>query len=504
MNNSNTRIGVILLVLIVLTIRVIDYVYTPLFNPDKLEQLIAAQNWSEGNGISRAYWETQDSLVKKFEPLIQWPPGYSIFTGLLLKLGTPLYLTALLPDIVSLILLSIFSFLFLSVLHFQSRITAVLIWCILLLNSSIAVRLTSVDFIAYTCFFGALTLLIRSVQKTFFLNGILAGIFLGCTVWFRYAYIPQVLALLVLGIMHQWKYNPNTLKKVWLPATGITLFLVGLYVVLFKTGNPGYIDAKPTGLLWDNLLQIHWNFPVDGLIGLEGIVRILTGKLPVANYFLQFTLLLLILWVILLIIRNKPKSRFPWPLALSIIPINVGLLLYLSLTNSPQTWMPGGWTFVQEIRYYAPSWVAIFMMLVWYLSYKKSYLTELLIVIPFFLITISDAVLYRKWKYSGVTNWELPGNHQIPEYLDFLKIAEMAKKNKQIPVQISSDPYTSLIAELAGWTPVKSASILEPNICILQYQEPTENQQINPSIGLEMTLSSGRIIYLTNPPHLWN
>ena len=48
MNNSNTRIGVILLVLIVLTIRVIDYVYTPLFNPDKLEQLIAAQNWSEG------------------------------------------------------------------------------------------------------------------------------------------------------------------------------------------------------------------------------------------------------------------------------------------------------------------------------------------------------------------------------------------------------------------------------------------------------------------------
>jgi hypothetical protein len=504
MNNSNTQIISVILVLLVLTIRVIDYVYTPLFNPDKLEQLIAAQNWSEGNGISRAHWEKQDTLVKKFEPLIQWPPGYSLFTGILLKLGAPLYIVAFLPDLLSLAILSLFTFLFLSGFNFQSRITPVLIGCILLINSSISIRLTSVDFIAYTCFFGAMTLLILSVKKTFLVNGILAGLFLGCTIWFRYAYIPQVLVLLALGFIHQWKYNPNTLKKIWIPTSTITIFLIALYVLLFKTGNPGYIDQKPTGLLWDNLLKLHWSFLVDGIIGLEGITRILMAKLPVLNYLLQFTLFLIILGVILKIIRNKPKSRFPWPIVLSIIPVNLGLLIYLSLSNSPQTWMPGGWTFVQEVRYFAPSWVALFMVLVWYLSHKKSYLYEQVILVPVFLLTISDAVLYRKWKYSGVTNWELPGNHQIPEYLDFLRIAEMAKKNNQIPVQIPSDPYTSLIAELAGWTPIKSVSALESNVCILQYEIPLEDQEPNPGIGLEMNLSSGRIIYLTNPPHLWN
>jgi hypothetical protein len=504
MNNSNTQIFSVLLVLMVFSIRVIDYVYTPLYNPDKLEQLIAAQNWAGGDGVSRAHWIQADTLSKVFEPLVQWPPGYSLLAGLLLKLGAPIYLAALLPDLLSLGFLSIFSLLFLSGFTFQSRISAVLIWSIFILNSAVAARLTSVDLIAYTCFFGALTLLILSVKKTYLLNGILAGIFLGCSIWFRYAYIPQVLALLCFGILHQWKYNPSTLKKIWIPASSITLILIGIYFLLFKIGNPGYIDEKSSGFFWKNLSNIHWSFPVDGLVGLEGYSRFITGKSALLNTLLLAFIVLLILGIGISILRKRPRSRFPWPLVLSIIPINVGLLAYLSLTNVPQTWMPGGWTFVQEIRYFAPSWAALSMVLVWYLSYQKSYLLEQLILVPLFFVCISDALIYRRWKYSGVTNWEKPGNHQIPEFNDFQRIADMAKKNGQIPTQIPSDPYTSLTAELAGWTPIHSVHTISSNVCILQYELPEGNQQPNHGIGLEMNLSSGRTIYLSNPPHLWN
>lgn len=500
----NRFIFSLILITLVLTIRIFDYCYTPLYNPDKLEQLIAAQNWAEGHGVTRATWTGEVTLKKTYEPLLQWPPGYSIFTGLFLKAGVNIYLAALLPDLLSLFFLSLYTLLFLSGFTFQWKYSGILIGSILLINSAIAARLTSVDLIAYTCFFGALSLLIISVKKTFLINGILAGILLGFTLWFRYAYIPQVFALLVLGILHQWKFNPSTLRKVWIPCSGITLTSILLYSLFVETGNPGYIDEKSSSLFWSNLQNLHWDFPADGLFGMEGIRRILYARSPIIYWIALGVLVGLISLILLTIIRKIPRSRFPWPLVLSIIPINVGLLVYLSLTNAPQTWMPGGWTFVQEARYFAPSWAAISMTLVWYLSYQKSETLEQLVLIPIFILVFVDATLYQKWRLGKIQSLELPSNKQIPEFNDFLRIAEMAKINSQIPVQIPTDPYTSLVAELAGWTPINSTLNLGSGVCILQFEIPPSNKDQNQKIGLEINLSSGRAIYLTNPPHLWN
>lgn len=504
MNNSNNNIFAFLLLLVILTVRTIDYTHTPLYNPDKLEQLIAAQNWAEGNGVSRAVWVGDDALRKEFEPLLQWPPGYSLFTGLLLKLGFDIYLAALIPDLLSLLFLVLYTLLFLSGFTFQWKLSGFLIASILLINTAIAERLTSVDLIAYTCFFGALSFLIISVKKTYLINGILAGLLLGLSIWFRYAYIPQVLALLGFGILHQWRYNRATIRKVWIPGTVITLFSILLYALLVQTGNPGYIDKEARGLFWTNLLSFHWHFPVKGLLGMEGIARLLLGKSAVIHLIFQFILTLIICSIALIIILKRYRSRFPWPFVLSIIPINVGLLVYLSLTNAPQTWMPGGWTFVQEIRYYAPSWAAISMTLIWYLSYKKSGTLEQLVLIPIFLMVMTDAILYHKWRFKDIKSWNVLSNTQIPEYNDFKRIAEMVKNNNQTPVQVSTDPYTSLIAELAGWTPLRSSLPLGPEVCILQYELNESDITANQKIGLEIHLPSGRAIYLTNPPHLWN
>jgi hypothetical protein len=40
---------------------------------------------------------------------------------------------------------------------------------------------------------------------------------------------------------------------------------------------------------------------------------------------------------------------------------NVLLLVCLSLTNPMQTWAKDGWTFVQEARYYVPSWLSLWI-----------------------------------------------------------------------------------------------------------------------------------------------
>jgi hypothetical protein len=493
-----------LIIVLILGVRLFDLYYTPMYNPDKLEQLIAAKHWSEGHGVVKAHYVMEDELTLAYEPLIQWPPGYSIAIGLLLKTHWHIHTIVTILDMFFLILLLFFSFIFLQSLPFEWKKSLWILWAGLLLNTAIAWHLTSVDFISYTLFFGGLTLILPTDNQPRRFAGIIAGLLLGLCFWFRYAYIPQVFAVLAIGGLYQWKFNRITLMKVWVPA-GLTITLLfGTYFFLFKTGNPGYIDSESKGFYFSNLGKFNLNFLSESLTGMVGIERILSPRIPFLSLLLNIVLCGGILWVLYKIIVTAPKSRYAWPILGSVIIANLLLLIYLSLTNSPQTWAQGGWTFVQENRYYAPSWIALWMLLTWYLSHRKSKYLEQMILIPFICFSVAEASLYRKWQYRQIDfskREELP---LVPDYSELKHIAIIAKSNQLITAQIPGDPYTSLVAELGGWIPVKAKTRLPEHVCLLQYPATPQDLDETNGLSLELYLKSGRIIYLINSPHLWN
>lgn len=496
----------IILVLLILVIRTVDYLYTPVFNPDKIEQLIAAQNWAEGNGVSRSHYEedANGNLKKVFTPLIQWPPGYSLLTGILLKWGLSLFWSAAIPDLVCLILLGIFSFIYLSGISFQWGYSRLAVWAILMLNTAVCAYLTTVDLVAYTFFLGALVLLSQSVERPHITLGILSGLFLGITIWFRYAYIPQSFALLGAGLAHQYFFNRTAVFKVWIPALLSCAGMSALCFLLYDTGNPGYIDEQKSSWYWDNLKRLHWYFPMDSLYGGVALLRKLSGIHTILGMAIQGIATAIIVASAGIILLKRPVSRFPWPVIITVVPVNVGLLIYLSLTNAPQTWTAAGWTFVQEYRYYAPSWAALFLLLTWYLSNQKSKRMEYVLLLPLLILVAIETGMYRNWKYKTIERNAPPGDLSIPELSEFRKMADLAEIKKLIPVQQPGDPYASLIAELAGWIPLKKIPENMQSICLLQFESPGEISNELQIPGLELNMRSGRIIYLTNPPQLWN
>lgn len=496
----------ILLVMLILVIRAVDYLYTPVFNPDKIEQLIAAQNWADGNGVSRIHYEMDSTgnLQTVFEPLVQWPPGYSIITGLLLKWGLSLFWAAAIPDLICLMFLGIFGFIYLSGISFQWGYTRLVVWVILILNTAVCAYLTTVDLVAYTFFLGALVLLSQSVERPHLVLGVLSGLFLGTTVWFRYAYIPQSFALLGAGLVHQYFFNRSAVLKVWVPALISCAGMTVLYLLLYKMGNPGYIDEQKSGWYWANLKRIHWAFPMDSLYGGVALLRKFSGIHGIFSLVIQGIATAMIVALAGIILLKRPVSRFPWPVIFTVVPVNVGLLIYLSLTNAPQTWTAEGWTFVQEYRYYAPSWAALFLILTWYLSNQKSKRLEYVVLLPLLFLATLETGLYRNWKYKNIQTEISPGDLLIPELNEFRKMADQAKRKNLIPVQQPGDPYASLIAELAGWIPLKEVPENMQSLCLLQFESPGEISDDLQTPGLELNLNSGRTIYLTNPPHLWN
>jgi hypothetical protein len=499
-----TKLFTSILVGIILFIRLFDLYYTPLYNPDKLEQLIAAKNWAEGHGVSRASYVMKDTLTLEFAPLVQWPPGYSLVTGLLMNSRISIHTIVTLVDGLTLLLFALFSIVFIQSLHFEWKHSAWILWIVIMLNTSLSWQLTSVDFISITLFWGAITLILPTDNQAGRFSGILAGLFWGLCFWFRYAYIPQVLALIAIGGVYQWIFQRETFWKAWIPAGLVSAIFLILFWIFVKTGNPGYIDEANKSLYLSNLLKFNWRFISDSFSSLSGLERVFSNRLPIVTTLLMVVFSLLLTFILVRIILFAKKSRFAWIILYSIILVNILLLLYLSLTNAPQNWAKDGWTFVQENRYYAPTWVAVWMLVIWYLSIQKSAKFEKLILIPVLIFVLTESAAYRRWRYTNLSftnREELP---TMPDYAELKRIAKIAENYDLIPMQITADPYTGLVAELAGWLPAKNLNKLPENACLLQYPDSEEKLGNSHMLSLELYLKSGKIIYLINPPHLWN
>ena len=384
------RIVLLLACLTVILVRVEDALWNPEFGIDKLDQLAGAINLLEGHGVSYAYAEAQAPAVIHYEAIVQWPPGYSWLAAIGIFLTSNLYDAVRLNDLFFVLLQLISAAWLISLLPGISSYAKMFWFCAFAFNTSLVTTNTSVDTAAMGGYTLALACVLYSIQqpKGSLWAGITAGIALTFCLVMRYAYLPQAFLIpAMLALIFLLEKNKDQLKfLVALTATLLTGYAV--YWLLkpgsgIETGFTGFKGFFPEhlirfnyGFLYQGFFSVReWRLLVAAQFGSAGaIFTVAVWITRVAALIAGMAAMIaLILGLVREVRRLCNKSRVAmsatvgyssaFPLLLfGSMGCNVLLLVCLSLTNPMQTWAKDGWTFVQEARYYVPSWLSLWIV----------------------------------------------------------------------------------------------------------------------------------------------
>lgn len=500
-NHKTINIGFYILTGVLLLLRCLYPVYAQLFNPDKLEQIVATHNWLAGNGITRFWITSELPGLPVAEALIQWPPGYSYVLGTLMFFGLSLFQSLVVIDIVVIIILAWAAWFWIQNMNIHAGWIAIMLWGTFIFNTNLIQYTTTVDMMCFALFFSALTMLYRPMINYSITLGLTAGLLLGFTFWVRYAYLPQVLALLAVGTAYDYLYLRERFKKLWLPALlGCGVLLIA-YFLRDTLKNPGFIDESARSFYLENLKRFNWNVLGEIFVGTNGLQRFLLRFGDSAEFLIGIFMSLAVGMIFIITFKKKKNEIIPTFVLLSVGVVNVGMLVYLSLTNAPQTWTANGWTFVEAHRYYAPTWAVLWLCMISAIPLLLQFKVTKWILIGASLITILDFGYYSKWKLTGTALLERPGMHQLPNYNRLKILALETKQNGRIPVYTSKDPTQGLIAEVAGWIPLKDDILNYPLdtqiVTVLAIQYPLE-QLPKGTNWQEKNLDSGTSLYLTH------
>jgi hypothetical protein len=382
------RIVLLLACLTVILVRVEDALWNPVFGIDKLNQLAGAINLLEGHGVSYAYAEAQAPAVIHYEAIVQWPPGYPWLAAVGIFLTSNLYYAVILNDLFFVLLQLVSAAWLISLLPGMSSYSKMLWFCAFAFNTSLVTTNTSVDTAAMGGYTLALACVLYSIQqpKGSLWAGIAAGLALTFCLVMRYSYLPQAFLIpAMLALIFLIEKNKDQLK--FLVALTATLTLLTGFAVywLLKPGSgikPGFKGFFPEhlirfgyGFIYEGFFSVReWRLLVAAQFGSAGAifkVAVLITRV-VALTAGMAAMIALILSLVREVRRlcNKRRvamsatignsSAFPL-LLFGSMGCNVLLLVCLSLTNPMQTWAKDGWTFVQEARYYVPSWLSLWI-----------------------------------------------------------------------------------------------------------------------------------------------
>lgn len=379
MNINRYKLFIGLLIILFSLVKIERELFVPDFAPDKLQQIQAAYLFIEGKGVSAVYAQPTDLSQNAIKPLSQWPEGYSLFIAPFLKMTGSFFWGTFIPDAIAVLLYILAWVIFIKIFKDQLETKEkVLLLLLVTFSSSPFIYFTSTDLIAYSLFWLSLAILLLGMKKegrpSYF---VLAGIILVSTGLFRYAYIPQVAGVLLSFfafaiVTKKKKYLFNLLLF-----SSIVVALGAIYLI-FKANTETeivYIDKSSSHvpLFWNNLSRFDLTVFLKGFMNDSVFYTVLKYfKLLFLQSLFKLIVTFLILSLVLAIIWNMIKSRRLWEnesllliflLGITTIGINILMLFYLSLTNKVQMWALEGWTFVQEPRYYAPSFLFLFLFL---------------------------------------------------------------------------------------------------------------------------------------------
>jgi hypothetical protein len=404
-------------------------------------------------------------------------------------------------DITLLILLGWAAFVWLQNMSLPNHWIGLILWTLFMFNTSIIERTTTVDLLCFTLFFTALVCIYQPEKKTTVLYAGFAGVLLGLTCWVRYAYIPQTIALVGIGALYDLIFHRARVLRIWAPVIVTSGILFIMYFLRGSIQNPGYIDENTAGIYFNNLKRFNTEVIGEALLGSAGFQRILARFGTWPAFLLGCCISLAACLLLYRAYKANALKGLPIFVALSIIAINIGMLIYLSLTNAPQTWTANGWTFVEAHRYYAPTWAVVWLSMMSAAPYLMKYKYSIGLVVGLCLFTVLDFSYYTKWKLTHISFSEIPSMHLLPDFQAYQSEAQKLRDIGKVPVYSSKDAYSGLIAEAAGWIQLKgdinSFPFLSQEVAILAIQYPTDQLPAQ-WVWKEKQMDSRTSVYLTN------
>ncbi|MCI4670550.1 MAG: hypothetical protein MRZ79_20615 [Bacteroidia bacterium] len=415
---------------------------------DTLAQAATYSNWLEGKGWV-AYDEEHDALTS----MHRFPPIYPLVLGTLNSFVKEWTISIRLLDIFVLL------FIFLG-LEKLFRIQLKKKWTVQMLIF-LGIGLAPLQYatgsgLLALCFFTwALSFVLRFLNSFQTTSIIFASLLFSLCFWTRPAYLPFVAVIPALVFFSKHKANR---RKFYLVLGGASFlqFTAASFLILWQRQGPNLIP-KETGFFPSNLLEsspflikslLFWAWPQE--ISIE-------TAFPAVYFALKLFLLLinsiLLFWLGFYLYRRvKTNSKSIFFLGLVIILINLGFLLFLSLTQPTEDWNEfKSWTYVAEDRYYLPSMLLI-LLVFFGLVYRYKWIRALLLGLN---------ILYLLFWGFMVTKIHFETDREIGFERSYTRTLELfilkAQESNLGQFYLKNDPHNYLLEayQLKGSDPMK-------------------------------------------------
>jgi hypothetical protein len=470
---SNRKVTLLILIIVIVS-RILQLLY--LFNTrnDMSFQIQAAQALYEGHGVSSAKIVADDLSTIYYQPLMQWPPGFSIlFLPFYALLGQDYLSAALLLNILSAVVLLFFNRGILKLLdvpvigiNLFTIVTGFSLYYFYLkpCTDSTAIALF-VMAIYYTLS------LIKSNRHVSKKTITIAFTLLLCG-FIKYLYLPVVFLIPVIILAKGFFGEKPYLKKAGGALLSV-LFIAFLSFFIWQkvsSGTVGYIREPERGFYPGNLLAAHPYIPASFIKPetLEWFTHCSPQTAAIILKIFQGIHLILFLWLAVYGVKQASKQRWKvttvtgsfFYVTLLVSFIITGLLTWLSIRVAKEYVDEGiFWTYVEEPRYYGA--VQVFLHLASFLILRFVYLNRMLKYLFYFLFVCMFFEMLRGMVFTAHRIFNFAKEEygwqrelKLQRLASAMVTEEKTKQNADKIVLIGTSDWTTLRAGLYCRLPI--------------------------------------------------
>jgi hypothetical protein len=376
---SSRQTGVLIIISGVIG-RLIQIFYFFNIRVDASYQTIATKNFVAGHGITIDSVLPSDLSTIIYEPLVKWPPGFSLLLSpfYLLTGGNYIIAGILLHSICAIALIFYTRALLrifdnpLFLINIYTIVVSFFIYSFYFIISSDAI---TTSFFVAGCYY---TLSFFKAQEYSIKKIIAASVgFLICA-FTKYLLMPVAFIIPVYLIAKGYFTNNRRIKRSGF--ISILILLVGITSLLLYqkqlSGSATYVSPAKSGFFPQNLLDAYPVFPSAFLS--PDTLSLLSNNLSVYSFTYHLYQLIYLIVVVALVYglfnlfqtfsRTNSLHKTFFHLSLLVFFALVGVLAILSVLTAKGQETPGRlWTYIQEPRYYGP--LVVLMQLLLFIVY---------------------------------------------------------------------------------------------------------------------------------------
>lgn len=405
---SGRKTGFVIVLLIIIS-RVLQQLYFFNTRNDMTYQILGAQYFLDGHGISTVNIAATDISDIIYQPINQWPPGFSIlFIPFYLLFGKHYIVAAIALGIVCAIILISVSRAILKILevpyyliNLYTILSGLFGYYFYTKPCTDAVGITFLTIAIYYA------LLLIKEKKASFKNIFFLSSALLLSGFIKYLFIPVALAVAVFILLKGWALKSHLLKRVGIITVFILLAVFGSFMLYQKkaSGAIGYIKETERGFYPENL-KTAFPFITGSFIKPDTAVELLPSQSESNSFLIRsFQVISLLAFAFLLIysLKSIRKELFKTVetrkdfLYLSVLVslLIVVTLVFLSLRVAKEPLDFGQtWTYVEEPRYYGLINVLLHIgVFALYPVYKAAKSRSLRILLPALIILMIPEML---------------------------------------------------------------------------------------------------------------